>query len=672
MTERNIFKQLRNFLFGNPLNPNTPGIKQRSYLVAFLAWVGLGADGLSSACYGPEAAFIALNQNNYLVIFLAIAITFTVFVIATSYNQVIELFPSGGGGYKVATKLLGPLPGLVSGGALVIDYVLTIAISIASGMDALFSLLPIAMQGYKLTAEIFLLVCLVILNLRGHKESIKILMPIFLSFVITHVALIIYGISAHINILPQTIQHSINETFHLSQQMGWIFVLSLLLRAYSLGGGTYTGIEAVSNNVNNLAPPRITTGKWTMFYMACSLAFTASGITLLYLLWHASPVPGQTLNAVTFSAIFEKLVGSNSDLTALLLFIVMLSEACLLFVAAQTGFLAGPVVLANMAADSWVPSQFKYLSSRLVTQNGIVLMGLAALLILLWTRGAVRIIIIMYSINVFLTFSMTLLGLSCYWIKNTSKEKIQKQIYHVVLSLLGLSITSSILIVTTFEKFTEGGWVTLFLTSLLIVACYFIKQHYLAVNAALEEVDKQYMEAHFPLHNPKLMPLDHNAPTAVLFVGGHSGVGMHTLLKVRSLFPNQYKNFVFLSVGSVDTASFTEEGDIKEISKKTNKTLMYFVDYCRSRNIPVDHFLENNIDVIAGVMHLAEKIRRKYPQCVFFGGTLIFERYGWLTHWLHNHTATIIQQRLLSQGMYAMLIPLRLPYHAIKSLLIFK
>src|SRR6266571_109266 len=147
--------------------------RREGRLRAFLAWVGLGADGLSSSCYGPEEAFRALGEHKHFGLYLAMATAITVFIIAVAYNQVIELFPSGGGGYKVATSLIGPYTGLVSGAALIVDYMLTIAISVASGIDAVFSLLPLGAQSFKLWTELGLVLLLLYLNLRGIQESIK-------------------------------------------------------------------------------------------------------------------------------------------------------------------------------------------------------------------------------------------------------------------------------------------------------------------------------------------------------------------------------------------------------------------------------------------------------------------------------------------------------------------
>src|SRR5258708_294909 len=192
-----MFGKLKELVFGKARDIQDPQIFHRVSLVAFLACVGLGADGLSSSAYGPEEAFRALGAHTHLGLFLAIATAATVFIISLAYNQVIELFPTGGGGYRVATSLIGPRAGLVSGAALIVDYVLTIAISVASGVDALFSLLPASASAFKLGTELSLVAVLLVMNLRGMKESIRILLPIFLGFVITHTFLIAYGILGH-------------------------------------------------------------------------------------------------------------------------------------------------------------------------------------------------------------------------------------------------------------------------------------------------------------------------------------------------------------------------------------------------------------------------------------------------------------------------------------------
>src|SRR3989338_6168051 len=188
-----IRKLLKNLFIGKEKNLQDRNIFQHLSLIAFFAWVGLGADGLSSSCYGPEEAFIALGEHRYLGIFVAILTALTVLLISASYSQIIEYFPTGGGGYLVASKLLNPTVGMISGCALLIDYVLTIAISMASGADAFFSFLPPHLYPYRLYFALFGISLLMLMNMRGVKESVLPLTPIFLTFVITHFVAIAYS-----------------------------------------------------------------------------------------------------------------------------------------------------------------------------------------------------------------------------------------------------------------------------------------------------------------------------------------------------------------------------------------------------------------------------------------------------------------------------------------------
>jgi amino acid transporter len=337
----NFFQGLRDVVVGAPLDPLSRKTRHSVALVAFFAWVGLGADGISSSCYGPAEAFRALGPHTHLGPYLALATALTVFIIALAYNQVIELFPTGGGGYRVATRLLGPHAGLVTGAALLVDYVLTIAISVAAGVDALFSLMPLTLQSYKLAAGLAIIVALLLLNLRGMKEAIRVLLPIFLGFICTHAVLIAYGILAHASEFGRVIPEMVNDTASLASTIGWAPMAAFLLLAYAHGGGTYTGLEAVSNNVNVLAEPREHTGKLTMMYMALSLAFTAGGIILVYLLWNVTPVEGKTYNAVAFGAVLREMGFATAFANHWALLVVLALEAGLLFVAANTGFLGG-------------------------------------------------------------------------------------------------------------------------------------------------------------------------------------------------------------------------------------------------------------------------------------------------------------------------------------------
>lgn len=648
-----IATRLKHYVIGDPLNPFNPNILRHVSLIAFLAWVGLGADGLSSACYGPEEAFVALGHYPHLALYVALATAVTVFIISLGYNQVIELFPSGGGGYKVATQLLGSYVGLISGAALIVDYVLTIAVSIASGTDALFSTLPKTFLPYKLLAEAFLIVLLLVINLRGMKESIKLLLPIFLGFIVIHFSLIVYGIAAHSKGLIGIVPGTITETKNLAMAIGWLPLLGLMLHAYSLGSGTYTGLEAVSNNVNRLSEPRVRTGKWTMFYMAASLSFTAAGIMLLYLLWNATVTPGLTLNAVVFHSIL-----GNSPAGKIVLIITLLLEAGLLFVAANTGFLAGPSVLANMAVDSWVPNRFRHLSSRLVIQNGVIVFGISALLILLWSGGRVSLLVILYSINVFITFTLSLLGLCVYWATHRQYAS-PRWLFRLTFSLFAFLIVTSILCVTLYSKFGSGGWVTVLITCAVIAICMLIKKHYRSVNKKLIELDTQLKQPVTEKKSDFLFP-DPQLPTAAIFVGKSCGVGMHTLLSVLRIFPRHFKNFIFLSAGIVDVESFTGGTTLEKMQQEVNETLQYFVDYCQQFGIAAESYAAFGTDTVEKLTELASRVGEKYPNCIFFSSKLIFEHDNWITRMLHNETPTTLQRYLHLQGKELVILPMKI------------
>ena len=192
--EKSLKHRLWHKLVGEPRNVNEPSLFHKISLIPILAWIGLGADGLSSSSYGPEEALKLLGSHSYIAILIGLATAFTVFIIAYAYSRIIEHFPQGGGGYIVSTKTISKSAGVISGSALIVDYMLTITVSLVSCGDAIFSFLPIAYQKYKLIFVAFLILMLVIMNLRGVKESIIALAPIFIVFVVTHILLIVYGI----------------------------------------------------------------------------------------------------------------------------------------------------------------------------------------------------------------------------------------------------------------------------------------------------------------------------------------------------------------------------------------------------------------------------------------------------------------------------------------------
>ena len=259
MTDNSLMRAVKNIFIGRERELTEHGLFHKLSLVALLAWVGLGADGLSSSCYGPEEAYKVLLAHPPLAVFIAMMTAATVVIICISYSQIIALFPTGGGGYVVASRLLTPTAGVVSGAALLIDYVLTISISVASGMDALFSFLPESWLAWKLAAAVAGILVLTLLNLRGVRESVLLLLPVFFLFVCTHVFAVLYAFGTHAGTLAMLAGDTARAVHGASAEIGTLGVVALLLRAYSMGAGTYTGIEAVSNGLPILREPRVRT-----------------------------------------------------------------------------------------------------------------------------------------------------------------------------------------------------------------------------------------------------------------------------------------------------------------------------------------------------------------------------------------------------------------------------
>lgn len=657
------FRRIQKLVLGKAHNPYDSSMFHNLSLIAFFAWVGLGADGLSSCCYGPQEAFVALGSHVYLSIFVALATALTIFIISASYSQIIELFPTGGGGYLVASKLLSPTMGMVSGCALMIDYVLTITVSIASGADAIFSFLPPQFHMFKLWFAVFVLTILIILNLRGVKESVVPLTPIFLTFIFTHVFLIVYAISSHMSQMPVLLQDTTRDVGSAYSEIGLLGMLIILLRAYSMGAGTYTGIEAVSNGMSVLREPKAKTAKRTMQYMSYSLIFTVVGLMIAYLLYQVKLVPGKTLNAV----LFENMTAHWGTKGYVLMMVTLFSEAVLLFVAAQTGFLGGPKVLANMALDKWFPTRFTMLSDRFVNKNGVIIMGLASMIMLVLAHGSVQFLVVLYSINVFITFTISQLGMVRHWWGARKEEK--KWLKKIFVNGVGLVLTSFILCTMVFIKFFEGGWMTIVVTGALIVFALIIKRHYYntakllhRLNGLVQAIGPDQPDAGPEATHPIIPTVEFNpkAKTAVIFVSGFNGLGLHTLFGVVRMFEGMFKNFIFVQIGVIDAGNFKGVEEIEKLEDHCRVDVNRYVNYMRQQGVHAEGIAIVSTDVVAEIEKLAPRILETFPNVVFFGGQLVFPQDSILTRWLHNYTVFVMQRVFYSRGIPFVLLPIRI------------
>ncbi len=647
------------FFLGPAKDPTDSRVFKKITLVALFAWVGLGADGLSSSCYGPEVAFLELGEHRYLAIALAGVMAITVCLISASYAQLIEVFPSGGGGYLATSKILGKGPGVVCGSALVLDYILTIAISVSAGVEALFSFdfIPDAWWEWKAYVTVVVLILLILLNLRGVKESILVLLPIFLVFVLTHVIGILITLFGHATEIPALFGEFPQQVSEgVRSEGGWLALLAIFFTAYSRGAGTYTGIEAVSNSMQILREPRVATGKRTMLYMAISLAFTASGLLLGYLLLEVNSTTGKTLNAVFFGKIFGEFNPGGIPLGGILVAITLLSEGALLFVAAQAGYIGGPRTLATMALDRWVPTRFSHLSNRLVVQDGVIFMGAAAVAFVIFSGADVKKLVVFYSIIVFLTFTLSQLGMCIHWIRSRSSGWI----YRLTINGTGLVITLGLLIMMVIFNFIEkDGWIILVITLIGVVICYLVRYHYEKVSRNLKELDMLLEVPPTPRSGP---PAERalGGPHAVLLVSGFNGLGMHSFLTILRLFPAHFKNFIFISVGQVDYEEFKGVEEIANLRKRTVDSLEKYVEWARSMGLYAEHRHAIGTDLVTEIEGLAQGIGKDFPGSIFFAGQLVFEHENFFTRSLHSQSAFEIQRRLQFQARPVVLLPIRI------------
>jgi len=284
-------------------------------------------------------------------------------------------------------------------------------------------------------------------------------------------------------------------------------------------------------------------------------------------------------------------------------------------------------------------------------------MGGAAILLLLYSHGSISTLVVMYSINVFLTFSLSELGMSRFFIKNRHKEKEWKK--HLPVHLTGLILCLTILIITSFEKFLVGGWLTLLITSVVIVLCYLTRRHYNRVRGGVRELDELLLN--LPVSGPvNTEPANPKNMTAIQLVNGYNGFGVHTFLSIIRSFPGLYKNFIFVSVAEVDVGSFKGSEAVGALKESTALTLKKYVDLARKLGFASDSQFDLGTDVVQTASRLCESVAKKFPKSTVFAGQSVFRQPNFLHKILHNETAFAIQQELRWKGITTVILPIRI------------
>ncbi len=319
-----------------------------------------------------------------------------------------------------------------------------------------------------------------------------------------------------------------------------------------------------------------------------------------------------------------------------------------------------------MAADKWFPTKFSMLSDRLVMQNGILIMGGLAFFMMVLSHGSVRFLVVLYSINVFITFVLSQLGMVRHWWNQ--RAKVRRWFSKLMVNGVGLLLTAFILISMVVFKFFEGGWITLLVTGALVALAFAIKRHYLYTAKLLHRLDSLVVAVESSDSDviPGLTQVGHKetkydpkAKTAVLLVHGFDGMGLHTLFGVIRTFGSTFKNFVFVEIGVVDAGNFKGAEEMDRLHAYMKSGLDKYVAFMNKHGFYAEGISAIGVDVIDEIMTMAPDIAKRFHNAVFFGGQLIFPTDTFMLRLLHNHTVFTLQKKLYYEGIPFVILPIR-------------
>ncbi|PEI85731.1 amino acid permease [Bacillus pseudomycoides] len=516
---------IKRFLIGRPLKSTELGEQKLNKTKALAI---LSSDALSSVAYGPEQILIALSTVGALAFWYSIPIAIGVLVLLTalilSYRQIIFAYPHGGGAYVVSKENLGVNPGLIAGGSLLVDYILTVAVSVSAGTDALTSAFP-SLHAHNVVIAIIFVLFITILNLRGVTESASVLAyPVYL-FVLALFILIGVGIY---NIVTGEVSPNLHTPIGTPVAGVSLF---LLLRAFASGSSALTGVEAISNAIPNFKDPAPKNAAKTLLAMGSLLAVLFSGI--VYLAYYYGITPSEEVTVV--SQIAEETFGRN-----FMYFFIQGTTALILILAANTGYSAFPLLAVNLAKDKFIPRMFTVRGDRLGYSNGIIILGIASILLIIAFQGQTEHLIPLYAVGVFIPFTLSQSGMVVKWIREKPKGWILK----LTINLTGAVISFIVMSMFFLTKFAQV-WTVLIFLPVIIIVFHRIRKHYEAVG------DQLSLRTCEPI-----VPIQGNV--IIVPVAGMTHVVENSLNYAKSLSPDQVIA-VYVSFEREDEKKFEEK-----------------------------------------------------------------------------------------------------------------
>jgi amino acid transporter len=597
---------VKRWILGAPMSLAQARHERLSKTVALAVF---SSDALSSVAYATEEILLVLvlagAAATALTVPLSVAIAALLAVVAISYQQTIHAYPSGGGSYIVARANLGPGPGLVAAAALLIDYVLTVAVSVAAGVAALTSAFP-SLYAHRVALGVFFVIAIAFGNLRGVRESGRIFaVPTYL-FVVSLAALVATGAARwFLGSLTVPARHAVGAT-----EIGWF----LILRAFSSGCTALTGVEAISNGVPAFRPQEARNAAITMGWMAGILGVLFLGISALTSALGLLPREDQTIVSQLARAIFGN---------GLAYYAIQGSTTLILVLAANTSFADFPRLASLLARDRYAPRQFRTLGDRLVFSNGIVMLAAFAALLIVLFQAETHALIPLYAVGVFISFTLSQAGMVRHWLTDGGAGWQ----WRLAINGIGAVVTGAVTLVIAATKFTHGAWIVVLLIPLMVCAFRAVHHHYELVAAALS---LDHLSDEPPVEN-----------TVLVLVGDlHMGV-VRALRYAQSLSPSPKAVFVELD------PSFTPRLEERWAKGGCGVPLIVLSSPYRSMLRPLREYVD--------------RIRRRAPNSVVTVVLPEFVPRRWWQHLLHNQTALLVKGALLfSRGVVVVDVPFHL------------
>lgn len=605
-----VLSTLKRFLIGRPLKSSALGEQKLNKTKALAI---LSSDALSSVAYGPEQILLVLMTVSTIAYWYSIPIAVGVLILLLalilSYRQIIFAYPHGGGAYVVSKENLGENAGLIAGGSLLVDYILTVAVSVSAGTDAIASAIP-SLHDHNVFIASVLVVFITILNLRGITESASILAyPVYL-FVLALFILIGVGIY---NIITGNVSPELHAP--IGTPVAGI-TLFLLLKAFSSGSSALTGVEAISNAIPNFHHPAAKNAAKTLSIMGALLAILFVGIVVLAYYYGISPKVEETV----ISQIASEIFGRN-----FMYYFIQGATALILVLAANTGYSAFPFLAYSLSNDKYIPSIFKMRGDRLGYSNGIITLGVASILLIVIFKGQTEHLIPLYAVGVFIPFTLSQTGMLVKWVREKPKGWVTK----LTINLVGACISFTVMMIFFITKFAQV-WVVLIFVPLLIFVFHKIKRHYLSVGEQLS-VSNNY----------NIIPIEGNV--IIVPVAGITHVVENSLNYAKSLHPEQILA-VFVAFDRAEEKAFQEKWN------KWQPDIRLVVLYSQYRSIiqPLSKFIGKVENMAYGSNY---RVTVLIPQFI--------PKKGW-HNILHNQSSLLIRSILLHRKD---VVITTVPYH---------